>query len=114
MLQRFFEYISFSRENSNGTYRVDLYLRVLATFSIQQHNSNPYKNKIKSKLDPKAIYKHQSAELGCEMKFAVYVPPGESKSHVLYYLSGLTCNEQNCIQKENLSKLKFYYFSRKN
>jgi len=33
------------------------------------------------------------------MKFAVYIPPGDAKSHVLYYLSGLTCNEQNCIQK---------------
>jgi len=51
-----------------------------------------------------SIYKHTSAELGCEMKFAVFIPGGEAKSHVLYYLSGLTCNEQNCIQKGNVQE----------
>ena len=36
------------------------------------------------------------------MKFAVYIPPaatGSNKVPALYWLSGLTCNEQNFIQK---------------
>jgi len=46
-------------------------------------------------------YKHMSAVLGCEMHFTVFLP--EKAQHcpcpVLYYLSGLTCNDQNVVQK---------------
>lgn len=47
------------------------------------------------------VWKHRSATLGCEMKFAVYLPPqaGRERLPVLYWLSGLTCNEQNFISK---------------
>ena len=47
------------------------------------------------------VYRHHSAVLDCEMQFAVYLPPqAESrKLPVLYWLSGLTCNEQNFITK---------------
>lgn len=48
------------------------------------------------------IYSHHSKELDCEMKFAIYLPPqseGDNKLPVLYWLSGLTCNETNFIQK---------------
>ena len=47
------------------------------------------------------IYSHQSQQCQCTMTFAVYVPP-QAKSQpvpVLYYLSGLTCTEQNFITK---------------
>lgn len=49
------------------------------------------------------IYSHHSKELSCEMKFAIYLPPqcddSVTKLPVLYWLSGLTCNELNFIQK---------------
>lgn len=49
------------------------------------------------------IYSHSSKELECEMKFAIYLPPQSEdasiKLPVLYWLSGLTCNETNFIQK---------------
>lgn len=47
------------------------------------------------------VYEHQSEVLKCAMKFGVYLPPqAESgKVPVLYWLSGLTCTEQNFISK---------------
>lgn len=47
------------------------------------------------------VYQHQSEVLGCTMKFAAYLPPQAEKNHcpVIYWLSGLTCNEQNFITK---------------
>jgi len=47
------------------------------------------------------VYRHDSAALGCAMNFAVYLPPQAEKGRlpVLYWLSGLTCTEQNFIAK---------------
>lgn len=47
------------------------------------------------------VYKHRSAVLDCEMRFAIYLPPQARHTPVpvLYWLSGLTCSEQNFIQK---------------
>lgn len=47
------------------------------------------------------VYEHASTTLGCTMRFAVYLPPQAetAKLPVLYWLSGLTCNEQNFITK---------------
>lgn len=47
------------------------------------------------------VYRHRSVALGCEMNFAVYLPPQSQtqKLPVLYWLSGLTCTEQNFITK---------------
>ena len=47
------------------------------------------------------VYEHASSTLGCTMRFAVYLPP-QAETHklpVLYWLSGLTCTEQNFITK---------------
>ena len=46
-------------------------------------------------------YKHQSAVLNCEMTFSIYLPPQAEKGPVpvLYWLSGLTCNDENFVQK---------------
>ncbi|GFR45590.1 hypothetical protein Agub_g6985 [Astrephomene gubernaculifera] len=46
-------------------------------------------------------YKHRSTVLGCDMTFTVYFPPvaENGKVPVLYYLSGLTCTDENFIQK---------------
>ena len=47
------------------------------------------------------VYEHASSTLDCTMRFAIYLPPqaGQAPVPVLYWLSGLTCNEQNFITK---------------
>lgn len=47
------------------------------------------------------VWQHASSTLGCDMRFAVYLPPQATQKPcpVLYWLSGLTCNEQNFITK---------------
>lgn len=48
------------------------------------------------------IYSHQSRANNCEMRFAVYLPPqaeSNDKLPVLYWLSGLTCTEENFMLK---------------
>lgn len=46
-------------------------------------------------------YKHQSRTLNCEMIFAIYLPPQAETASVplLWWLSGLTCNDENFSQK---------------
>lgn len=52
-------------------------------------------------------YSHASKVLGCDMTFSVFFPPGAASQAeaapaavpVLYYLSGLTCTDENVIQK---------------
>lgn len=47
-------------------------------------------------------FKHTSQELGCAMNFTVFFPPAAasgSKVPVVYYLSGLTCTDENFTQK---------------
>ena len=46
------------------------------------------------------VYKHVAATTGCEMTFAVFIPPTrETPPPVLWYLSGLTCNHSNVMEK---------------
>ena len=47
------------------------------------------------------VYRHRSEALDCEMNFAIYLPAqaATQKLPVLYWLSGLTCTEQNFITK---------------
>ena len=47
------------------------------------------------------VWSHRSATLGCQMRLAVYLPPQvqQGKCPVLYWLSGLTCTEQNFATK---------------
>jgi len=48
------------------------------------------------------VWRHRSASLDCEMRVAVYLPPAALAGEacpVLYWLSGLTCSEQNFITK---------------
>ena len=54
-------------------------------------------------------YRHRSAALDCEMEFAVFLPPAAVGSEsrtvpVLYWLSGLTCTDQNFMQKAGALK----------
>lgn len=47
------------------------------------------------------VWKHRSRGLDCEMRVGVYLPPqaAHGACPVLYWLSGLTCTEQNFITK---------------
>lgn len=48
------------------------------------------------------VWKHASTTLGCEMRLGVYLPEQALRGQpcpVLYWLSGLTCTEQNFITK---------------
>lgn len=50
------------------------------------------------------VWKHASAALGCEMRLGIYLPEAALRGEdcpVLYWLSGLTCTEQNFITKAN-------------
>jgi S-formylglutathione hydrolase len=47
------------------------------------------------------VWQHESTVLGCAMRVGVYLPPqaADARCPVLYWLSGLTCTEQNFITK---------------
>ncbi len=47
-------------------------------------------------------YTHDSMALNCTMRFAIFLPPNATKSNpvpALYWLSGLTCSDENFMQK---------------
>ncbi|MDF2155839.1 S-formylglutathione hydrolase [Vibrio sp. CAU 1672] len=47
-------------------------------------------------------YTHESRTLNCNMRFAIFLPPNATKSNpvpVVYWLSGLTCTDENFMQK---------------
>lgn len=52
--------------------------------------------------------RHRADTLDCDMTFAIYLPPqvaqGEERP-VLYWLSGLTCTDQNFIEKAGAQRL---------
>jgi len=53
-------------------------------------------------------YRHQSAVLNCSMRFAIFLPPQASNDNpvpVLYWLSGLTCSDENFMQKAGAQRL---------
>ncbi|CAH1781710.1 unnamed protein product [Owenia fusiformis] len=47
------------------------------------------------------VFSHDSSSLKCSMKFGIYLPPkaDSEKVPVIYWLSGLTCTEQNFVTK---------------
>lgn len=54
------------------------------------------------------VWKHRSDICACDMKFAVYTPPealaGGAPVPVLWWLSGLTCTEENFTVKSGFQK----------
>uniref|UniRef100_A0A1X7VCP2 S-formylglutathione hydrolase n=2 Tax=Amphimedon queenslandica TaxID=400682 RepID=A0A1X7VCP2_AMPQE len=52
------------------------------------------------------VFQHHSDVLKCDMKFAIYLPQESEtkKVPVIYYLSGLTCTEQNVIAKSGFQR----------
>lgn len=52
-------------------------------------------------------YQHQSSSTQCAMRFAIFLPPNASADNpvpVLYWLSGLTCTDENFMQKAGALK----------
>ncbi|KAK6941788.1 Esterase-like [Dillenia turbinata] len=52
-------------------------------------------------------YKHYSPILGCNMTFHIYFPPASSTSNkvpVVYFLSGLSCTDENFIIKSGAQR----------
>jgi len=52
-------------------------------------------------------YKHISSECQCEMTFSIYLPPQSSEAvvPVLYWLSGLTCTDENFVSKAGAQRV---------
>ncbi|MDO3388469.1 S-formylglutathione hydrolase [Gilvimarinus sp. SDUM040013] len=53
-------------------------------------------------------YRHDSSALSCSMRFAVFLPPQVSKGEsvpVVYWLSGLTCTDENFMQKAGAQRV---------
>jgi len=52
------------------------------------------------------VWQHTSKTLGSTVSLGVYLPPAaeQGKCPVLYWLSGLTCDEQNFITKANIQR----------
>jgi len=53
-------------------------------------------------------YTHASTSLNCEMRFAIYLPPQIAQGQkvpVLYWLSGLTCTDENFMHKAGAQRI---------
>jgi S-formylglutathione hydrolase len=52
-------------------------------------------------------YRHRAVSLDCDMVFSVYLPPQAEKGPVpvLYWLSGLTCSDENFVQKAGAQRI---------
>ncbi|QID19634.1 S-formylglutathione hydrolase [Nitrogeniibacter mangrovi] len=52
-------------------------------------------------------YRHRSTANGCDMVFAIYLPPAAETGPVpvLYWLSGLTCTDENFMQKAGAQRV---------
>ena len=50
------------------------------------------------------FYEHDSRATQSPMRFSLYRPPGSEKHPVLYWLSGLTCTEENFTQKSGIQR----------
>ena len=53
------------------------------------------------------VYSHDSTETGCSMRFGLYLPPAADHGAVpvLFWLSGLTCTEENFIIKAGAQRI---------
>lgn len=65
-------------------------------------------SEIKSFSGIQGVYTINSEETKSEMRFAVYTPPllnSEVKTPILFWLSGLTCSEENFITKSGFQRI---------
>jgi len=78
-------------------------------------NSNMQKKNTLTKISSTASfgglheqYSHDSSSTHCSMRFAVFLPPQANPQHkvpVLYWLSGLTCSDENFMQKAGAHRI---------
>ncbi len=54
-------------------------------------------------------YEHHSQVCQTKMRFSVYRPPGDAPVPVLYFLSGLTCTEENFMMKAGAQRYAAEY-----
>ena len=56
-------------------------------------------------------YRHTSQTLNCDMNFSVYLPPQAERERVpaLYWLSGLTCTDENFVTKAGAQQFAAQY-----
>jgi S-formylglutathione hydrolase len=54
-----------------------------------------------------SFHRHDAAETGCAMRFAVYLPPQAERRRVpvLWYLAGLTCTEETFMVKAGAQRV---------
>ncbi|MDD2877783.1 MAG: S-formylglutathione hydrolase [Acidiphilium sp.] len=54
-----------------------------------------------------SVYRHQSVETSCAMRFGVFMPPQAAHAPVpaLYFLAGLTCTEENFMVKAGAQRV---------
>src|SRR4051794_41396926 len=52
------------------------------------------------------VFRHEAKETGCPMRFGLFLPPQAQAGRVpvLYWLSGLSCTEENFIIKAGRSE----------
>lgn len=52
-------------------------------------------------------WRHDSATLNCAMTFSIFLPPAaaDAPPPVLYWLSGLTCNDENFTTKAGAQRV---------
>ena len=55
------------------------------------------------------VFCHSSKSTNCDMQFALYTPDYSIDIPILYFLSGITCTEQNFIQKSGFQKFASEY-----
>jgi len=63
---------------------------------------------VKSFGGEQRVYSHESSETNCTMKFGVFLPQAAvegTKLPVFYWLSGLTCTQENFIAKAGAQRL---------
>ena len=53
------------------------------------------------------VYRHAAQTTGCDMRFGIFLPPQATAGRVpvLYWLSGLTCTEENFIVKAGAQRV---------
>lgn len=83
---------------------------LIANFKLMKTSLNLYQEHLcfEGKV---AYYSHKSDTCDSQMNFAVYIPP-QAKSQpvpILYYLSGLTCTEDNFTVKAGAQKFAAQY-----
>lgn len=73
---------------------------------IKQETNMELKSKNKLHGGELAFYQHQSKVNNCPMSYAIYLPPQAQTQNVpaLYFLSGLTCTEENFMIKSGAQR----------